>query len=332
MESKLKKDSIQEYARTYAQAVSDPVFEEKAKITGKELLNLCEIKQINLFILMDLFKSWEHEMDKLKSPFFNYDHPEVMEAMKRFHNTVSNHIEINQKDFLPLFEKAVEKTLNLIFSPYHFYVEEYGDEKNADKEELSKLLKYIRINPHLHQSLLDRLQSDQKYSGEELINLFDELCAESPDIPEDFEEYIKIFSTVIPLDLSMIYAEEEEELAEEEIEKQVSILNDRFNKENETLNDKIKAKLDSTLAEIHQNKKIENIAKSISINQRYQFTKQLFKGDKNALEQAVEELDKMQDMENAVNFTETLARSQEWDMDSEEVTEFMLLVRRRFES
>jgi len=338
MESRLKQESIHAYSKDFASSVAASFFNGKTKISGEEILKLSEIQQVNLFVLMHLFQTWEKESTQLESPYFNYDHPDVRKALNNFQNTISNHIEITKQDFIPLLEAAVEKTLNLIFSPYHFYIDQISKTEHTHDLKLKKLMKYIRINPGLLNALIDRMEESKSYEGKELVRLFDEVCAESPGIPEDFDEYLNSFSKIIPLSLEMIYTEEESENKDEvkkeiqstEIDLDKKTLNDTFNKEQKTLNDQIKAKLDSTLAEIHQNKKIDHLVKSISINQRYQFTKELFAGDKNSLEQVIEEIDSMETLENAVSFSEEIANRNNWDMESEEAIEFMLLIRRRF--
>ena len=116
MESKLKNDSIKQYAERYGNKLSEQFYSENEVINGSQILSLCEVHQINLFILMELFQSWEKEIENLKSPYFNYDHPSVKEAMKKFHNSISNHIEIKKTDFDPILKAAVEITLQMIIT------------------------------------------------------------------------------------------------------------------------------------------------------------------------------------------------------------------------
>src|SRR4051812_48876564 len=107
MDEKISLKSVERYSREVAAKIAAGFFAGKEKISGPEILGLCEIQQVNLFVICELLHSWKAESDKLKSPFFNYGAKEVVDALNVFQNTLSNNISISQSDFMPLLTKAV---------------------------------------------------------------------------------------------------------------------------------------------------------------------------------------------------------------------------------
>lgn len=76
---------------------------------------------------------------------------------------------------------------------------------------------------------------------------------------------------------------------------------------------------------------IESIAKSIPLNQKFRFINQLFNGHTSAYEQAMAELDKMANYGQALDLISYRYASQYlWDMSSDEVSELVEILKRRF--
>src|SRR5687768_15170857 len=111
MDEKISLEAIAQYSDTYADKILQEYFSSKEKITGSEILSLCNIQQVNLFIVSELFKNWREENKKLRSSYFNYDHPEVKEAMENLMTLLSKNISIDRANFTPLLKKAVNQTL-----------------------------------------------------------------------------------------------------------------------------------------------------------------------------------------------------------------------------
>ena len=66
MDEKISLEAIALYSDAYAEKVLKKAFATKQKIDGKEILSLCDVQQINLFIVRELFKAWREELKKLK--------------------------------------------------------------------------------------------------------------------------------------------------------------------------------------------------------------------------------------------------------------------------
>src|SRR6187402_755554 len=84
MDEKISLEAIALYGDAYAENVLKGFFSSKDRITGSEILSLCNVQQVNLFVVRELFRAWKEETKRLKSPYFDYEHPEVKEALDNF--------------------------------------------------------------------------------------------------------------------------------------------------------------------------------------------------------------------------------------------------------
>jgi len=75
--------------------------------------------------------------------------------------------------------------------------------------------------------------------------------------------------------------------------------------------------------------KISRIKDSLTINQKFMFTKVLFHGDFELFSKAIDRLDQLDTIQSALRYIEE-EHASTWDRDSEEFHEFMELVEKRF--
>ena len=148
MEEKIKTAEITRYSKEFSIAIANNFFKDKDKISGQEILSFCAVRQVNLFIVYELMRTWVSEGHKWKSPYFDFSAKAVQDALMQFQNTLSNHILIAKPDFIPLVEKSVFNTLSLIISPYDFYssILDNQGEEFIRMTDLKKEIKYIKIN------------------------------------------------------------------------------------------------------------------------------------------------------------------------------------------
>ena len=341
MESKLNKEALSGFGKAFRDKVMEGFFGSSDTISGTEILNLTPVKQINLFILKALFQAWGNETSKLKSPYFNYDGEPVRVALNEFMNVLSRNISISKEDFLPLFDKAVNDSINLIFSPYSYFTLEF-DKAKKDKIEVSSMEedeKYYKVNKHLYKALLERLKKmeSETLTFKEIGGALEGLFSNIKDNPDDIQQHIESFSQIVPLDVSMIYLEENNTETEVKTpgnpsDKQQVIVNDKFEDTKTILNDK-HVEGTPSLAEVMQRGKIENLGKSLSVNQRFMFVKELFKGNVEEFKKAIDYIDECAKKEDALKFLEDhYGKSKNWDIEKEEVIEFYDLVSRKFAS
>ncbi len=100
--------------------------------------------------------------------------------------------------------------------------------------------------------------------------------------------------------------------------------------EKSMLNDILSHDQRETLADQHQNARIKNIRKHLSINQRFMFINALFQGDEQAFDRTLEHLETVSSSDEAISFL--THKYTNWDESSEEVQEFLQIVHRRFPS
>jgi hypothetical protein len=86
-----------------------------------------------------------------------------------------------------------------------------------------------------------------------------------------------------------------------------------------------------TVAETFTRTPIESVARSISLNQKFRFINQLFNGNSSAYNQAIEEIDTLANYGQALDLISYQYASQYlWDMSSDEVSELVEILKRRF--
>lgn len=318
MESKLNHQAIDAYSKAFTKKVAQSFFTEHTHISGQQILALCEFKQINLIILKNLFRKWKKENAKLQSPFFNYQSDAVKKAMRQFMNTLSNHIFIKKEHFEPLFRDSVRDTLLLVFSPYDFYSKEINqrDDSRISLMDLHDLSKYIKVNEFLLEGLIDQFEKAKLSTAfnDEAFEIFNEVCANTSDEPEEITPYLAQFSKVIPLTIQDLYLDLELETSAEN----KANLNEQFQKtEKKTLGEQLG--------------KQGSIKKHLTLNQRFMFVNQLFDGNQQQFAQAIDQIDSLENKQEADKFIQkTYIESYDWDIESEEVQEFLELVDRKF--
>jgi hypothetical protein len=107
-------------------------------------------------------------------------------------------------------------------------------------------------------------------------------------------------------------------------------LNDKLNANTETINDKM-VRNEKTLLEVHQSTKIGNITSAISLNQRFLFTNNLFAGNIQAFNHALDELELCKDFGEAKELLlKKYVPKYLWDITSAEAEEFIDIIKRRF--
>jgi hypothetical protein len=316
MESKLNHQAIDAYSKALAKQLSQSFFSNSSHISGKEILELSPNKQINLMVLKNLFKKWKKENAKLKSRYFDYHNDGVKKAMKEFMNTLSRHIYVKKEHFEPLLKESIKDSVLLAFSPYDFYSKEINqrDDSRLRLSDLKDLKKYIKFNEFLLDGLIDHFEShkEEVVFNDTAFEMFNEVCSNSEEQPADIPPLLAEFSKNLPLSLADIYLDEEKVEA--------GMLNDSLqSKEKQTLADKL-AKSGG-----------KNIMKMLTLNQRFMFVNELFEGNQNLFLSAIEQLDAMETYNDASShIKKSFADKYNWDMETEEVQEFMELVEKRF--
>jgi hypothetical protein len=338
MDEKISLEAIAAYGDAYADKVSKSFFSSKNKISGAEILKLCSVPQINMFVVRELLFTWREETKKIRSPYFDYDDAEVKEALDNFMTILSNHISVEEEYFVPLLKKAVRQTLLVIFNPYDFFsILITGKNNKIELAQFKEDIKYLKINKAPLSRLVQKLEEkgSKELSGNEAFATLDQILEEVSFTPEDLDEHIRLFSQTLPLDPSRFFPPKPEAnhvVKENQLRVERKLVTEEPAKAKDnpavkpTLNDRMQAPQRPAVYSNFQ--KISKIKDNLTINQKFMFTKVLFYGDFESFSRAVDEIDQLQDMDSALHYLE--AQSASWDRESREFHEFMEMVEKRF--
>jgi negative regulator of replication initiation len=321
MDEKISLEAIALYSDAYAEKVLKRTFASKEKINGQDILALCEVQQINLFIVRELFKGWKEETKKLKSPYFDYENAEVKEAMDTFMGILSKHIAINRQHFAPLLKKAVSQAVLIVLDPYdYFSMLVSGTHNKLDVAAFREEIKYLKINKAPLEKMLQKLEEKKlkEVSGNEAFAILDQILEEVSFTPDDVDDYIQKFSIIEKLDPDKFY-----------VKKEAPVVAVKAAPANTPKPVKAEAqKQPEKVSTVNSTQKIQRIKERLTINQKFMFTKVLFKGDFETFSKAVDELDQQNNMPEALKYLEKFYVA--WDKESQEFHEFMEIVERRF--
>lgn len=357
MDEKISLEAISLYGDAYAEKVLKDFFSTRDKITGTEILSLCNVHQVNLFVIRELFRAWKEETKKVKSPYFDYENPEVKDALENFMGVLSKNILIDRAHFAPLLKKASSQALLVIFDPYDFYaITITGKNNKLEVDAFREEIRYLKVNKAPLDRMLQRLEEKgiKEISGNEAFAELDHVLEEVNFAPEDVEEFIHQFNAKVKFDPAQFYvpknpiweptatpiekkAEEAPKLQEPTPvvqppvsaapQSKVHTVYPNQNVSTPSVNEKLQNQGRPTL--VDNFKKISKIKDSLTINQKFMFTKVLFHGDFELFSKAIDRLDQLDNMQAAIRYIES-EHADTWDRDSEEFHEFMELVEMRF--
>ena len=209
MASKLNINKIESYSQAVAEKICNDIFTNKKAVTGKEILSLTTIEQVNFFVLKSLFDKWNEENNKLRSPYFNYDQPEVKEALAVLSNKLSNNISVEKEFLKPLLSKAVAESLHWIIFPEDYIAIQYSLNVFTTYETIKDASKYFKINKFLIDKTLVALEQQGKkedFSKAYLTAIFHDVVALHQHQLSDVGEWIEQFGAILSFDLSDLIA------------------------------------------------------------------------------------------------------------------------------
>ncbi len=362
MEDKYNQLRLERYSKELANILCDRHFASHDAINGPQLLHFVPVKQVNLFVIKELLVKWHQEMAKLRSPYFDFEHEEVKEALLTFMNVLSRKISMQREAFEPLLQKAIYDTFIVVLNPAATLDEKFlRIQEEITPAKLQENLKYIDIDKSLFAGFIDTLSSGSR-DREYILSRFKLYLNANQNRHTQPEQLVNQFNGLLPLNLDELVkptATETPEAAkptppapEEEkdvvapihtAQREASVvtppapkaepqnLNERFKTERQgTLNENFK-KTSASLADSHSNQKIDSLKNAISINQRFSFINELFEGDNLTYYQAIQTLDAMPEPEQAKLYvTQDLASKYDWGKKQEHVHKLLRLIDRKF--
>mgnify|MGYP001811766340 FL=1 len=197
--------------------------------------------------------------------------------------------------------------------------------------ELVKLKRFLKINVEFYQELLKPWIEKQQpeISKSDYWKRLNHVVNEW-ELWEDTKDYASAFSKVVALNTKALWDQPVQE--EEDNQSTVNNVNQRFAREVTSLNDTLQNHQNTLVDELTKKvEKIDNLNKSLNINQKFRFTNELFGGDKNEFESVVKKVDECLNYDQAIKELDGGAslRSQ-WDEQNQVVQEFLTLISKRF--
>ena len=168
-------------------------FKEKEMLTGKEILNISPIKQLNLFIIKSLFERWQEEIKKIESPYFDYHAPEVKVMISKFMNVLSQNISVNAENLKPIIVKAVEDLIVLNFDPATYLDNEIKKRPELlfNKKFIPQFAKYLVFHKSLILDFLDVFEAnDPKHLKRFAIAFFEKHTLGEHQLVEQLSEIL----------------------------------------------------------------------------------------------------------------------------------------------
>ncbi|GAB2546639.1 hypothetical protein [Rufibacter soli] len=357
MKDKYNQIRLSQYSQALAQRLSEEHFAHHENVTAQQLISFTPIKQVNLFMIRELLTLWNHEMANLRSPYFDFEHPEVKDALVQFMNVLSRKISIKRPHFEPLLLKAIQDTFRTVLEPATVFEEKYLRLDDVSTAKLQDTLKYQDIDKDLYRQFLSTLppgqldrsqitgqlqqflaqQEDQRLSLEELASKFNEL------LPIRAEELLAPVAAPAPTPtpaVSTFVAPAQPQprppfvptSREEDEDEEESMVNPRFQTEHKpTLNDRLKQPSNVTYIDRNQEQKIGSLKDAISINQRFSFINELFEGDNMAYHAVIKDLDAYGNSQDAKNYLlQDVGSKYNWSRKEEHVQKLTKLIDRKF--
>jgi hypothetical protein len=359
---------VQNKANNFANEVGHELFATNDRISGAEIMSATEIKQINLFVLKELFEKWGNETSKLKSKYFDFDHDEVKKALSDFMNVLSRYISIEKVDFVSLLTNATKQTIELYVDPHDFFVGQLRNlpEFKLTQEWLKSNDKFFKDYNWVLRELSNRLNgvsfvyanegiewlNDLKFSEisidhQNVLKIIDEKGgAPIQDAVQSSSSFFDGLLTQNSIDIDYHPMPNQKGSVDEVSSNQVSLASnipevlvskkaDIKSSELEvvTINESLIKHHESknSLSDFHQRRKIDSIKGNISLNQKYLFINNLFGGNEASYNLAIEDLEMCSVFGEAKELMIKKYLPQfKWDLKSPEAEEFFELLKRRF--
>lgn len=334
MRYKLKHEAVGEIGKLIGKKIIEEAFQPYTKMGGERLISLTNSRQVNSFIIRSLFNQWRNEVEKLESPYFDFNHELVKEALKEFMNALSNHISIDKGHLEPLLTQAIEDAILISFEP-KLYLENILN-RIERPQDFKLQIKYIKTNRDLFKNLNDGIGDfDTKSSILQTYDRLGDTLVESVEVTDfldklgakkHLETLFEVIEEVIIEE--PVIAEVEEEIVTPEPAPAIAGAPDGIDQPT-TINDKFDQPAKGmTLAEKLQRKVNQSIESSLTLNEKFMFQNNLFGGDNATMKEAFTSIDQASDLQDALNRANHY--NTDWDMDSEEVEAFMSVIERRF--
>lgn len=143
-------------------------------LQGNDIIELTISKQLNLFILKNIYDAWNKNFEKNKSIYFNYKDKKVLSAVVSLKNILSNHIEIDIENLKDLIKKSIIEVIEYVFNPKNFINNDILKEINLSGESINRRSKFFIDNKKVFINLIESSREKDLNSTEmsQIINSY----------------------------------------------------------------------------------------------------------------------------------------------------------------
>lgn len=212
------------------------------------------------------------------------------------------------------------------------------------EDELENEIEEEAISEFIEQSVLEEeiiKESQSEIYEESIVQEIDEDELKAEDVKSvlEVEENEELTDEALVGDnefdkeeTELVGPSEEQVIEEEQLEDAGLSLNEKLSeKPTKTINENFEQDENASLANRLQQTKVGSIIEAISVNNRYMFIKELFDGDTDDFNDAIEDLETCKSFDDAVELlVQSHAKNYDWDMNSDEVKELLKVVFRKF--
>jgi hypothetical protein len=359
-------DKLTQYTDRFAGKILEEAYASKSTLGGADLLKLTPVRQVNLGILNRLFEQWKSNALSFRSAYFNFENEEVRDALESFMNITSRHIAVKRLDLEPLLRQSVKDAVILLYTPAQYFETKIKSLSDGyfTTEKAVELVKYT----HIHQGFAKALESRLTESGSGAVSsvrALDWLVGLGNDLSlidkkDDFEQQFAAVSSLEQAGLFTAAAAEpvvtngakkaepksffDTALSEIENTKPAgnypksassASVNTGTPAELESLNSRFKVDVPKPTSDKSYGSvqvRVENIAGSIPLGQRFMFVNQLFSRNSEHFDKAIYELDNVKSYAEAEDLIwHRYASKHAWDLNGEAVSALLAIVKRKFE-
>lgn len=199
MEDKYNQLHLERYSKQLANLLCDRHFASHDTLNGPQLISFTPIRQVNLFVIKELLLKWHHEMANLRSPYFDYEHEEVKEALVNFMNVLSRKILMKRDAFEPLLQKAVYDTFLVVLAPAATFEEKFlRIQEEITLPKLQENLKYIDIDKPLFAGFVETLSPSSR-DREYILSRFKLYINANQQQRTPLRQLVEQFSALLPV-------------------------------------------------------------------------------------------------------------------------------------
>lgn len=162
----LPETKLDELAREVSERLLVGHYFDNEQISGEELRQFSDHPQINKFLLFQVFQVWNMQLSKLKHPYFEFEHAEVVQALNDLRNLLSQHIRIGAADFKPMLKHAVYNNLKLLLDPRQKFEDFFFP--NQDTLSVEKFEKHVPFFSDMDFVVNSILRYHQKHDIQEI--------------------------------------------------------------------------------------------------------------------------------------------------------------------